>query len=370
MTGQGAPRVLHVSHSAQPGGSNEDLLSVLRHRPAGVASHVVFLEDGPELARVRELGVGADLLPVGRARELWKVPGAVAALRTTIRRHRADVVFAHVSKAHVYAWTAARLAGVPELWWQHERLDLQRPLQELGGRMRASAVLCSSTRTGAAQAARFPRTPVRVVHPGPELDGFDAPRIHHGGAAAGPPSIAAVGRLQRWKRFELAVRALPAIREQVPDAELVVIGDASPGLDEDYPAELAALARRLGVPDAVRFAGHVDDVPRRLCDADVLLHTSADEPFGRVVVEAMLAGVPPVAAAEGGPLEIVRDGVDGLLVDPTDTAALSAAVAGLLADPARRAAMGAAGRQRALERFTAQRMAADVWDAISAATGE
>jgi glycosyltransferase involved in cell wall biosynthesis len=88
-----------------------------------------------------------------------------------------------------------------------------------------------------------------------------------------------------------------------------------------------------------------------------------------VLVEAMLGGVPVVAPRHGGPAEIVRDGVDGLLVDVERPEAVGEAVAALLADPERRAAMGRAGRERALERFTAARMAGEAWAVVRGVVG-
>ena len=149
--------------------------------------------------------------------------------------------------------------------------------------------------------------------------------------------------------------------EGQPAARLRVIGDASPTLDAGYPDELSAAAARLGVAGAVDFTGHVDDVPAAMRALDVLVHTAEGEPFGLVLVEAMLSGVPVIAPHEGGPAEIVRDGVDGLLVDVTDPRVLADAILSLARDPARRRLLGAAGRTRALERFTAERMAAEAW---------
>jgi glycosyltransferase involved in cell wall biosynthesis len=83
----------------------------------------------------------------------------------------------------------------------------------------------------------------------------------------------------------------------------------------------------------------------------VLVHSSTvPEPFGQVVVEGMAAGLPVVAAAAGGPLEIVRDGVDGLLYRPGDVEALAAALRRLATDEALRRRLGDAGRANA-QRF-------------------
>jgi phosphatidylinositol alpha-mannosyltransferase len=93
------------------------------------------------------------------------------------------------------------------------------------------------------------------------------------------------------------------------------------------------------------------------------------ESFGMVLVEAMAAGVPVIASDIDGYREVVRDGVDGLLVDPRDTRALAGAVIALLRDPERRARMGAAGRERAAA-FSEERMAREAWELAARVVAE
>ena len=92
---------------------------------------------------------------------------------------------------------------------------------------------------------------------------------------------------------------------------------------------------------------------------DIVLHTSvAAEPFGRVIVEAMLAGRPVIATNAGGVPEIVDDGVSGVLVPPGDVEALVRGVSGLLDAPERAGKLGVAGCERARARFTLDAMLA------------
>ena len=106
------------------------------------------------------------------------------------------------------------------------------------------------------------------------------------------------------------------------------------------------------------------DAQAFLHSIDVLVHVAAVESFGLVYVEAMLAGVPVVAPDRGGGTEIVRDGVDGVLVDVEDRAALAAAITGLLQDPGRAASLAASARRRAETEFTAARMAEQAWQHV------
>jgi phosphatidylinositol alpha 1,6-mannosyltransferase len=140
-----------------------------------------------------------------------------------------------------------------------------------------------------------------------------------------------VGRLATEKRVDLLapVAALPGVR-------LIIVGSG--------PAE--PRLRRL-MPGAV-FLGQRrgEQLARIFASLDVFVHSGCHETFGQAIQEAAASGVPVVAPAAGGPIDLVDDGVTGYLVPPGDGAALARAVARLAGDPAARAAQGRAARQR------------------------
>jgi D-inositol-3-phosphate glycosyltransferase len=164
------------------------------------------------------------------------------------------------------------------------------------------------------------------------------------------PVILFVGRLQPLKAPDLAIRTLAGLPSH-HDAVLVVIGGASgAGGDVDGSRRLAA---ELGVTDRVRF---VAPLPHHILSswyraADVVIVPSRSESFGLVALEAAACGVPVVASAVGGLLNIVHDGVTGLLVDGRQPERYVRAIEQVLDDPAGAAAMGAAAAVRA-RRFT------------------
>ncbi len=363
-------RPLVLSHTGALGGSTQTILGLLRNRPPGVEPICLFLDDGPTPAAARELGVDARVLDAGRARDLRRLVAVSHELTRVIRRRRVDVVFSHASKAQVYASPAATIAGVPNLWYQHEVPGLSRSapgmtraLQEVAGRLPTRAVICSSDFVARLHAQRWARAPVHRIHPGVRANGV-RPHEH---ATADEPRIAVVGRLQRWKRVDLALEAMRHVVAEQPRARLRIVGAARADVDADYPAELRARAAALGIAHAVDFAGDVHDVDAQLEGADVVLHVSDREAFGVIVVEALLRAIPVVAAPVGGAAEAIRDGVDGLVVDPADSRRLGGALVALGRDPGRRAAMGAAGRAQALERFDERRSAAETWRLVERA---
>jgi glycosyltransferase involved in cell wall biosynthesis len=128
------------------------------------------------------------------------------------------------------------------------------------------------------------------------------------------------------------------------------------------------LAAELGIADRVHFAGHQSDVHPWYDALDVVVHASFGEPFGLVLVEAMALGKPVVATAAGGPLEIIEDGISGVLIPPGDPDRLAATIDRILGDRSLAAALGRAAAERAQafsEQGMAQRFAALLRNLIS-----
>jgi glycosyltransferase involved in cell wall biosynthesis len=162
--------------------------------------------------------------------------------------------------------------------------------------------------------------------------------------------ILMVGRLAPPKRPDLAIRALASVREQIPDAELHIVGDGS------LRTEAGALAAELGLGGAVQFLGTREDVPQLLAEAECALLASDYEGSPLAVVEAMAASVAVVATEVGGVGELVRPGVTGAIAPKGDAEALARALLDALGDPEQAAALGAEGRRLAQEELSLDRM--------------
>jgi glycosyltransferase involved in cell wall biosynthesis len=377
------PRTLFVDHSGVMGGAEHSLLDIV---PA-FAPHarVLLLAEGPFREELQRRGMPVDVDALGASAAVRKSGGlpsiaavfdVIGAARRLARRARDfDVIYANSQKAFVVSAIAGRISGRRVVW--HLR-DILGPPHFSGPNVRvavwlanrhASVVIANSRATAEAfVAAGGKATLVRVVHNGIDSAPFDAisdaaarTLRREAGAHEGMPLVVHVGRFHPWKGQQVLLRALAL----EPRAQAWIVGAPLFG-EEAFAAELRALATSLGLDSRVRFLGLRDDVPALLKAADIVVHSSIyPEPFGRVVVEGMLAGRPLIAADAGGVTEIVRNEETGLLVSPDDPRALGGAITRLINDPKLAASIAERGRTHARREFTRGAMVRGVVDAVA-----
>lgn len=162
------------------------------------------------------------------------------------------------------------------------------------------------------------------VTPGPNLrqDEAVSDRLHLGG----------IGALTRWKRWDRILAAIAALPEH---ARRRVRFSHIGGGDDDYRNELVRLADRLGLTGQVDFRGFEPGPAKLLGEIDALVVAAEREPFSMAMLEALAAGVPVIAADDGGAVDVVRDGANGWLYAANDPLALTARLAAWLAEPPR-----------------------------------
>ncbi|HEX6693852.1 MAG TPA: glycosyltransferase family 4 protein [Longimicrobiales bacterium] len=213
--------------------------------------------------------------------------------------------------------------------------------------------------------AGVPPRCITVVHDAIDLTVFfEKPSAAGTRTALGIPENAKLfgvfARIIPWKGIREFVLAARQVLDSVEDAFALVVGDPSDG-SEGYYREVVELSRSLGIENRIVFAGFRTDVADLMRACDVVVHSSIEpEPFGLTVIEGMATGRPVVAASSGGPVEIIEDGVTGVLVDPSDATALSAAVTRLLENPAYAEEIGSRAAQRARAYYSTERYASDV----------
>lgn len=352
-------KVLFLDHATELGGAEVSLLGLLRTLDRTRFPPTLACPPGRLAESARSLGVPVTLLSLERLRKdrtpwgVWsRLRRGAAALGRVIQDGGFDLLHANTLRTAVYAgWAGARLK-IPWVW--HVR-DHVAPAWARRWLLRRCTVAVAPSLFIARSLGSGEK--VRVVPNGmdlAELPGLGAAAAFRVelGLPADAPLVGCLGRLLPWKGQHLFLEVAARLAPGLPRARFLIVGAplyAEPGTD--YPAELKAQAARLAIGDRVLFVGHRDDPLAALSAMDVVVNCSKDEPFGRVLIEAMACGRPVVAFRSGAVTEIVVDGSTGLLVPFGDVTGMSEAICDLVRNRARAEAYGEAGRHHVEAHF-------------------
>ncbi|MET7393381.1 D-inositol-3-phosphate glycosyltransferase [Dactylosporangium sp. NPDC005572] len=380
---------VHTSPLDQPGtgdagGMNVYIVEVAeRLARSGVEVEIFTRATTSDLPPVVEMAPGVLVRHVvagpfeGLAKE--DLPAQLCAFTSGVLRAEAarplgwyDLVHSHYWLSGQVGWLAKDRWGVPLVHTAHTLAKVKNQLLADGDKPEPRARVIGEEQVVAAADGLVANTPaearelielygadprrVSVVPPGVDLETFtsrperrEAARRRFG-LPADAQVVAFVGRIQPLKAPDVLLRAAAELRRRGQELVVAVCGGPS-GSGLDRPTALMDLARDLGIADIVRF---IEPQPRTaLADlyraVDVVAVPSYNESFGLVAIEAQACGTPVVAAAVGGLVTAVRDGVSGLLVDTHDASDWATALGRLLAEPRRRAELAAGAVRHASE---------------------
>jgi glycosyltransferase involved in cell wall biosynthesis len=356
-----APRILFLDHVGVLGGAELGLVDQAAY--VGARGHTLLFADGPLREHLEANGSTVTILPTpvgisairrshGIGRLLRSIPHLFGMASAVARAAKPfDLIWANSQKSFVVGCFAAVMSGRPLVWHMHDILSAEhfsrtnrRLTVFLANRFcRKVVVVSEASRRSFIDAGG--RSDLTVVI----YNGIDPALFVDDRCLERPEyTVGLFGRLTPWKGQDVLIRALV----QLPGVHARIVGEALFG-EAEYVRSLHQLAEELGVADRCHFDGFRSDIPSAMAECHLIVHTSTSaEPFGRVIVEGMLAGKPVIAATGGATAEILTDGVDGFLVPPGDPIALALAIRRLRDDPALAARIAGAGKATAIERFS------------------
>lgn len=281
-------------------------------------------------------------------------------LRRAIKSSRPDAVISHIYRTNVMTILAVGKTGVPVIVVEHNDPGMN-PAGRIWGTLRRRTYprarkLVSVSRGVDKHFSWLSEEKRTVIHNPLELL-EDRHGVSYPGAEANPPRrwITAMGRLTPQKGFDLLLQALARIAGRHPDWGLMIIGEGQ------LRGELEALTNQLGLSQSVSFPGLLANPLPALRNSKLFVMASRFEGFPYAALEAMACGLPVIYTdCPSGPREIIREGVDGLLVPNGDVAALAAAMDRLMSDDAERSRL-AERASEVLERFGSAKIVAQ-WE--------
>lgn len=349
-------RVLELRSVRGTGGGPEKtiLLGTARTDPSRFAITVCYIRD----ARDTVFGIDdkAAHLPVDYVEliernsfdlSLWRK------LKALVHAKKIDIVHSHEYKTDLLAWSLWKSGGPLALatahgWTGHSPRERRfyYPLDKrLLARFPTVIAVSSEIRR---ELIRCGAEPARVIT---VLNGIDHERFRRDaarmpdirrrlGLSASDVVIGSVGRLEPQKRFDLLIEGLASLRDRFPALRLLIAGDGS--LHHD----MVACVKRWQIEDRCQLLGHRDDIVELHHAFDLYVQSSDYEGTPNSVLEAMALETPVVATDVGGTAELIRHGLDGVIVPANDVSALTTAISGLVVDPHKARNYAISARQR------------------------
>ena len=316
----------------------------LLERPAAVSAFEALRESGVEL--------------LGMRRDSWRALTAWRPLIKVLRDRPIDILHTHMFGSNIWGSVVGTLARTPvivahEQTWSYEGQPLRRFLDGKVISRRSDAFICVSKEDRrrmieieGVDPAKIVLVPNAISAPARDDDDDGGGDVRAElGLEPDDPVVGTVCVLRPQKALDVLLRAAQLLRAEFPRLRLVIAGN---GPERE---RLEAMTAEIGLDGSVDFLGQRNDVPALLSAFDVAVSSSDFEGTPLAVMEYMAAAKPIVATRVGGVPELIDHGVNGLLVEPRDPAALAASIAQLLRDRDYGETLGARARERQRKEF-------------------
>jgi glycosyltransferase involved in cell wall biosynthesis len=350
--------ILHIYQNSKIGGVQQQILNLLKAYNREVFNPI-FCCLGPKEEIGKEIeGMGIDCISLNRSRYNRFSLKIVTDLHRLIKKKHIHILRTHRYRSNFYGRLAAFLTGVPVIVasvHDNYRKD-KRPARKMINR-----ILSKMTDKIVAVSEEVKRDIMRYDKIAPSKivvipNGIDIKRFNPKGNFAdirkefsikqGAIVVGFVGRIVPAKGLQYLIDSIPYVKEEFKNIKLLIIGEGS------IVARLHQQAKEKKVYDSIIFAGKRRDIPDILSCIDIFVMPSIAEGLPNALLEAMAMGKPIVATEVGGIPEVIKNGVNGLLVPPRNPGALATAMEGLIGNDRLTAQMGHAARDLVLDKFS------------------
>ncbi|MBU1087229.1 MAG: lipopolysaccharide heptosyltransferase II [Candidatus Omnitrophica bacterium] len=322
--------ILQILPQLESGGVERGTIDLAQALISKGHKAIVVSAGGRLVVKLESIGAIHYMLPVHK-KSLFSVLWCAAKLVKIINKEKVDIVHA---RSRVPAWVsffAISQTKATFITTCHGYYSKHFFSKVMGWGKR---VIVISQIIGRYMATDFhvSKERMRLIYRGVDLNQFKLKKISDSEPNKDRKTIGIIGRITPLKGHIHFIKALPGIFSEFPHARALIVGEA-PSNRQDYFNELKFLVDDLNLKNKVEFLGNVKNIPQVLEKLDVLvLATTTEEAFGRVIIEAGAVGVPVVATRVGGVVEIIENENNGLLVDPSNPYEISQAVLRFLKD--------------------------------------
>ena len=341
-------RILHIdSQKYWRGGQQQVLYLACGLKEKG---HCCFLSCPPD-SPLRKKGEekGLELFPV-KMRGEWDII-AIRKLSKFIKEKNIQIIHLHSARAHTLGWLATRLmSGIKKVVSRRTEFHIKKNLLSITKYRKIDRIIAISKQVRKILIEdKIPEEKIKVIYSGINYKNFEGLngkylykelRLNHRRKLVGT-----VGSLTPDKGHKYFLNACAEVKKNFPSIQFLIIGEGK------LKKSLIHLSRKLNLEDSVIFTGFRNDVPQLLSLLDVFVLPSQTEGLGTSFLEAMASGLPIVATKTGGIPEVVKEGINGILVPLNSVSSLANGILRLLKDEKLAKEYGKAGERIVKETF-------------------
>lgn len=376
--------ILFVSHSSELLGAQQSLLYILKNIDIGRFNPFVICPGkGPLIQEIEKLGFSVEMVPMqwwlfGRFNLLKELVKPVFQLYSILKIlfliKKDDIDLVHINTIVTFeAAVAAKIAKRPCVWHIREILKDNPGLKSLFGASPiykavytlSDRIICISkaVKLKFLENIEYNAPKIEIIYNAVDIGKFTGvcgdPFREKLGIGQDTFLAGLVGNIEERKGHTdllYAIKSIAQKNDREKNLKFAIVGDGDP----EYVSRLKQTVKDLDIEDYIIFTGFYKEIPVVMAALDLLIMPSWEEPFGRVVIEAMAAGKPVIGTNSGGVPEIIEDGKTGVLIPPRDPEAMGEAVDKLLKDKKLAQWMGEEGRKRVIKCFTPRAYAKEI----------
>lgn len=350
-------KLLIVSALGEFGGGAESMLYELATSIKDeIEMEVLFMKDGKLRESIENLGIITHYIETPKMRNGLGVLMWMAKYTQFLKKRNPSLILNWMPKAHLFTAIPNFFAKRPTYWWQHGVPDPPNIFDKITSKLPAIKIGSSSSIAKLAQ-EKLTNTPIFCTFPGSDVIKH-APNMRQRreirekfGIGEDTIVLGNVGRLQGWKRQDILIETLELLIKQGRKVKLLLVGGNLYNLDNEYERTLNKLIIQKGLSDYIIATGNQLNVAPFYDAMDIYIHTAKGEPFGIVMVEAMLHAKPVIAIKSPGSIEIVKDQETGLLVNSDSPEILMENIIAMI-EKGNSQGMGLKARDRAIILFS------------------
>lgn len=361
-------KIMYLTHTAKMGGAEKSLYNLIKNIDNKIYEPILVCGEEGELAdNIRKLGVRVEIIPLMKINTKYKIKGIVRLLitsiklRSFIKKNNISIVHNNTYRARFFGTISGKISGVKIVthvrdimnWTSVEKklINFENKIISISDAVQKHVVN---------QINNVNIDKIVRIHNGVDVEEFNPRKLKSGvlreeyKIGVDKFLIGAVGRFEEWKKFDVFIEAAKILKDEYKDLVFFISGGAFDEKQEIIKNDLLKLVERYDLNERVIFTGYRKNISEIMNDLDLFVLTSDNEPFGRVLIEALSLNLPIVSTNNGGAPEIIKDNINGLLVPPNDSKQLAGAIEQMIINTTVANNMRINNRDYAIDNFSIQ----------------